>query len=56
MKFSYDDEVKSTGKDGAMNAAIVFKRRLWPGAVIPYSFSRTLGKSLRMNFYIYDIF
>ena len=43
IKVTYDEDAK-VGSLTEQEAAIVFKRRLWPGAVIPYTFSRTLGE------------
>ncbi|XP_066922926.1 bone morphogenetic protein 1-like [Clytia hemisphaerica] len=40
MRVPYNEE--KVGSSTEQDAAIVFKRRLWPGAVIPYTFSRTL--------------
>lgn len=40
MRVTFNEEAFS--KEGKEAAAIVFEGRLWPGAVIPYTFSRSL--------------
>ena len=49
IKIYHDQESKYSKEP---NAGISFRSRLWPGAVIPYTFSRDLGKKLQKAYFM----